>query len=160
MDEAPDITATLRKHREDLAETGRQHLDTIEVASASGDMKTVRDQIDSLHALIDLLAAAPIVTDAPGMDEIMARLDVHAIDLAENDDYEGARTVIETAEAFGRRKAQIDDQARTSATHWNPYTLESLQLARAEIYSDPEASVYDRARADRQLGNAMKSVQR
>lgn len=107
----PDITETLRQHRNELAQKIHDQLDEIESAAAQGKTAVVSDAVDQLHALADLLADIVI---EPDLSSIATRLDHHAVELAEHDDYEGARLVIETAEAFGRRHAQLADHAAES----------------------------------------------
>lgn len=101
---APDVTEALRRHRRDLGQRMHGHLDTIETAAAQGKNTEVCDTVDQLHALVDLLAD---IVPEPDLAEIAGKLDQHAADLAENNEYDGARLVIETAEAFGRRHAQL-----------------------------------------------------
>lgn len=100
----PNITDTLRAHRDLLALSGHEQLDAIEAAASQGKCSDVHDAVDKLHTLLDILAGIVI---EPDFEEVTRRLDRHAIELAENDDYEGARLVVETAEAFGRRQMQL-----------------------------------------------------
>lgn len=100
----PNIADTLRAHRDLLALSGHEQLDAIEAAASQGKCNDVHDAVDKLHTLLDILAG--IVVE-PDFEEATRRLDRHAIELAENDDYEGARLVVETAEAFGRRQMQL-----------------------------------------------------
>jgi len=107
-EQEPDITETLRAQRDILALSGHEQLDAIEAAAAQGKNADVHKPVDALHTLIDMLAGI-VVT--PDFDEITARLDQHAIELAEHDDYEGAKLAIETAEAFARRHDRIRARA-------------------------------------------------
>ncbi|WP_418345237.1 hypothetical protein [Rhodococcus pyridinivorans] len=107
MTEQPDTTdiaETLRAHRDLLALSGHEQLDAIEAAASQGKCSDVHDAVDKLHTLLDILAGIVVEPDFEG---VTRRLDRHAIELAENDDYEGARLVVETAEAFGRRQMQL-----------------------------------------------------
>ncbi|MCK8670962.1 hypothetical protein M1M07_07505 [Rhodococcus sp. HM1] len=108
----PDINETLRQHRSELAQKIHDQCDTIEAAAAQGKTRTVKDAVDQVHALADLLADIVI---EPGLDDMARRLDQYAVELAENNEYDGARLVIETAEAFGRRHAQLAERHRDQA---------------------------------------------
>lgn len=114
-----DIEAHEEMHRnQDGAATGAhaEILDQINwdrAATASepfglGDhlRESVADILDQLYELG--LAVVKRDVPQPSFAEMATRLDRHAIDLAEKDDYEGARLVVETAEAFTRRQLQLE----------------------------------------------------
>lgn len=67
--------------------------------------------IGSLRGLVELLRDANSDDFHIDLRGLANRLDLHAVELVELENYEGAKTAIECAEALIRRQCQIDASA-------------------------------------------------
>ncbi|NKT24672.1 hypothetical protein GS905_23950 [Rhodococcus hoagii] len=105
-----DVLADInRQTRERLVEKAHDRVG--QLADLLAHERMAASIIGSLRSLIELLRdtnSDDVPLDMCGMAN---RLDIHALELAAADDYEGAKLAIETAEALCRRQDQIDASA-------------------------------------------------
>ncbi|NKW17042.1 hypothetical protein GTA26_05335 [Rhodococcus hoagii] len=105
---------------ETLAEISRRNRDrlaakAVERISQLADL--VAGKSEASHIIGSLLGVVELLRDENSaefridMRGLANRLDLHALELAAMDDYEGATLVIQCAEALHRRQQQIDESA-------------------------------------------------
>lgn len=106
-----DVLADInRQTRDRLAGKAALHLDDLAEITSSAGLPAAR-LIGALRSIVEQLRDTNADDVQLNLRGMATRFDIHAVELAESDDYEGAKLVIECAEAFARRQDQIDASA-------------------------------------------------
>jgi len=98
-----------RESRDRLADKAKDRI--AQLADMVAGKPEAAHLIGSLRTIVELLRHTNSDDVPIDLRGLATRFDLHAVELAEADDYEGAKLVVECAEAFARRQEQIDATA-------------------------------------------------
>lgn len=102
----PIIADVSRQSRDRLAAKANERIDQLaELLSGNPAAPSLLGSLSGIVELLRDINSYDVSIDLRGMANLF---DLHALELAGDDDYEGAKLVIECAEAFARRQQQIE----------------------------------------------------